>query len=74
MIRAFFMAMVATLLIGLVLALAANAAGPSTNEGGSGGGYQQLPTCGAPYYGTVLYVQGYLWRCVRAAPDHWVLL
>lgn len=44
-----------------------------SNYGDGGGGYSQLPACGPAFYGVELYVQGHLWRCIDAAPDHWIL-
>jgi len=46
----------------------------ATTEGDGGGGYIQLPTCGPAFFGVTLYVQGHLWRCIDANPDHWILV
>lgn len=64
------LALVGVILVCLFSAARAN----GTTVGGGGGGYQQLPTCGPAFYGVTLYVQGYLWRCVHANPDHWVIV
>jgi hypothetical protein len=47
-------------------------AGLAANDGGGTGGYSQLPACGPIFYGVTLHVQGFNWRCVHAAPDHWI--
>jgi hypothetical protein len=45
-----------------------------STEGGGGGGYTYLPTCGPVYFGVVLYFQNKLWKCIDASPDHWIIV